>query len=68
MFNFILVLFLKKNKLNILNILFIHEVYTYGIIPRIAVNFGLEGTKVSRKSLIKFKKRFLYWSRKFLFL
>ena len=52
--------FLKKNKLNILNILFIHEVYTYGIIPRIAVNFGLEGTKVSHKSLIKFKKKGFY--------
>jgi hypothetical protein len=52
--------FLKKNKSKILNVLFIHEVYSYGIVPRIAVNFDLEGTKISHKSLIKFKKKRFY--------
>ena len=50
MFDFILVLFFKKkNKNKILNVLFIHEVYSYGIVPRLAVNMGIESTKVSHK-------------------
>ncbi len=52
--------FFKKNKNKILNILFIHEVYSYGIIPRLAVNMGIESTKISHKSLIKFKTKGFY--------
>ena len=52
--------FLKKNKNKILNVLFIHEVYSYGIVPRLAVNMGIESTKVSHKSLIKFRVKGFY--------
>ena len=43
-----------------MNVLFIHEVYSYGIVPRLALNFGVESTKISHKSLIKFKKKSFY--------
>lgn len=52
--------FFKKYKKKILNVLFIHEVYSYGIVPRLALNFGVESTKISHKSLIKFKKKSFY--------
>ena len=52
--------FFKKNKNKILNVLFIHEVYSYGIIPRLAVNMGIESTKISHKSLIKFRVKGFY--------